>query len=66
MPKEQDLVHNTVRQNIQTFTLISQSSNIEPHDGLDIIVRPFAISAFRIHNRELRVNNILVSQEHSD
>ena len=66
MPKEQDLVHNKVRQNIQTFTLVSHSSDIELHDGLDMIVRPFAIPAFCIHNRELSVTNILVSQEHPD
>ena len=66
MPEEQNLVHNKVRQTIQTFTLVSQSSNIELHDGLDMIIRPFAIPAFCIHNRDLSVINILVSQEHPD
>ena len=66
MPEEQNLVHNKVRQTIQTFTLVSQSSNIELHDGLDMIIRPFTIPAFCIHNRDLSVINILVSQEHPD
>ena len=63
IPEEQNLVHNKDRQNIQTFTLVSQLSNIELHDGLDMIMRPFAIPAFCIRNRELSVIDILGSKE---
>jgi len=37
MPKEQNLVNDKIRQNIQTFTLVSHSSDIELQGSFDII-----------------------------
>ncbi len=42
-------IYDKVCQHIQTFTLVSHSSDLELHDRLDMVVGPFTIPQFCIH-----------------
>ena len=56
MTHEQDLIHDEVHEQAESFTGFSQSAAIGIHDRLDMVMRPFTIALFGIGFPEEWIN----------